>query len=118
MTTASTAPAAAASAPSSASGLSALRPNSTGAPPASATGTVQSYVSNLRRLLERTADLSALTIDDVMSRAPRTVSPEALAVEALRLMEEHRITQVPVAEADRRLVGALHLHDLLAAKLA
>mgnify|MGYP002778303976 CR=1 FL=1 len=73
---------------------------------------------DLRRLLERTADLTRVSIDEVMNAAPRTVPPEALAVDALRIMEEHRITQLPVADADGRLVGALHLHDLLAAKLA
>ena len=73
---------------------------------------------DLRRLLERTADLTRLTIDEVMNPAPTMVAPEALAVDALRIMEEHRITQLPVADPDGRLVGALHLHDLLAAKLA
>jgi arabinose-5-phosphate isomerase len=72
---------------------------------------------DLRRLLERTTDLGALAVDDVMSRAPATIAPEALAVEAVRRMEERRISQLVVVDAERRMVGALNLHDLLAARV-
>jgi len=72
---------------------------------------------DLRRLLERTTDVGALAVDDVMSRTPTTIAPEALAVEAVRRMEERRINQLPVLDADRRMVGALHIHDLLAARV-
>jgi arabinose-5-phosphate isomerase len=72
---------------------------------------------DLRRLLERTADLGALRVDDVMTRSPATIAPEALAVEAVRQMEERRIGQLPVVDAQRRMVGALHIHDLLAARV-
>jgi arabinose-5-phosphate isomerase len=72
---------------------------------------------DLRRLLERTTDLGALTVDDVMTRAPATIHPESLAVEAVRRMEELRVNQLPVVDADHRMVGALHIHDLLAARV-
>jgi arabinose-5-phosphate isomerase len=72
---------------------------------------------DLRRLLERTTDLGALRIDDAMSREPAFIAPDALAVEAVRRMEERRINQLPVLDADRRLVGALHIHDLLVARV-
>jgi arabinose-5-phosphate isomerase len=72
---------------------------------------------DLRRLLERTTDFGALRIDDVMTRAPATIGPDALAVEAVRQMEERRIGQLLVADADRRMVGAVHIHDLLVAKV-
>jgi arabinose-5-phosphate isomerase len=72
---------------------------------------------DLRRLLERTTELGALRVDDVMSREPATVAPDALAVEAVRRMEERRVNQLPVVDAERRVVGALHIHDLLAARV-
>jgi len=72
---------------------------------------------DLRRLLERPTDLSSIRIDSVMTRAPRTLRSDALAVEALRCMDERQITQLAVVDA-HRVVGALHLHDLLAAKIA
>jgi arabinose-5-phosphate isomerase len=72
---------------------------------------------DLRRLLERTTELGTLRVDDVMSREPATVAPDALAVEAVRRMEERRVNQLPVVDAERRVVGALHIHDLLAARV-
>ena len=47
-----------------------------------------------------------------MSRDPVCVRPEALATEALRLMEERKITSLPVVDADGRPEGVVHLHDL------
>lgn len=72
---------------------------------------------DLRRLLEGVNDFRQLKIADVMHRNPRTVRPEQLAVEAVELMEQFRINQVLVADADGRLVGALHIHDLTRAKV-
>jgi arabinose-5-phosphate isomerase len=72
---------------------------------------------DLRRLLERATDIGGVRIDRVMTRDPATIDAEALAVEAVRLMDERKITQLLVIDAQRRLHGALHLHDLLAAKV-
>lgn len=72
---------------------------------------------DLRRCLERASELGTLSIDAVMTRAPHTLGPEALAVEALRCMDEGQITQLAIVDQGR-IVGALHLHDLLAAKIA
>ncbi len=72
---------------------------------------------DLRRLIERGADLTQITADQVMHPQPRTVAPDALAVEAAELMEEHRITSVLVVDADGRLCGALNSHDLMRAKV-
>jgi arabinose-5-phosphate isomerase len=72
---------------------------------------------DLRRLLERTTDLGSLRVDDVMTRSPASIAPQALAVEAVRRMEERRINQLPVVDQDGRMVGALHIHDLLAARV-
>ncbi|MEI7445231.1 MAG: KpsF/GutQ family sugar-phosphate isomerase [Burkholderiales bacterium] len=72
---------------------------------------------DLRRLLERTTDIGSLAVDDVMTRRPASIGPDALAVEAVRRMEERRIGQLLVLEADGRMAGALTLHDLLVAKV-
>ena len=72
---------------------------------------------DLRRALEKGVDLGRARVDEVMTRSPRTLRPEALAVEAVQLMEAHKITQLPVVDADGALVGALNLHDLFRAKV-
>ncbi|MDP3086471.1 MAG: KpsF/GutQ family sugar-phosphate isomerase [Rubrivivax sp.] len=72
---------------------------------------------DLRRLIERGADLRALTAADVMHPAPRLVRDDALAVDAAGVMEQHRITSVLVIDAERRLVGALNSNDLMRAKV-
>jgi arabinose-5-phosphate isomerase len=72
---------------------------------------------DLRRTLERTSDLRAVLVDQVMSPNPRTVRAGQLAVEAVRLMEEHRISQVLVVDDAGKLTGALNMHDLFRAKV-
>ncbi|MFP5461066.1 MAG: SIS domain-containing protein [Gammaproteobacteria bacterium] len=72
---------------------------------------------DLRRLLEREGDVRRLGVAQVMSATPSTIGPSALAAEAVKLMEDRRISQLLVVDADRRLLGAVHIHDLLAAKV-
>ncbi|HZS80771.1 MAG TPA: KpsF/GutQ family sugar-phosphate isomerase [Herbaspirillum sp.] len=72
---------------------------------------------DLRRLLERGEDFTRFSIADVMHHGPRTIMPDQLAVDAVQLMEEFRINQVLVADAQGTLVGALHIHDLTRAKV-
>ena len=77
---------------------------------------------DLRRVLSRPPDGSApdLTrqpIRKLMTPDPIRVRPDALAAEAVRIMEERRIGQLLVVDADDTLVGALHFHDLLGAKV-
>ena len=72
---------------------------------------------DLRRLIEKIQDFTKLTIADVMHANPRTIGPDQLAVEAVEVMEQFRINQLLVADADGRLVGALHIHDLTRAKV-
>ncbi|HRO60734.1 MAG TPA: KpsF/GutQ family sugar-phosphate isomerase [Burkholderiaceae bacterium] len=82
------------------------------------TGTLAGVFTDgdLRRLLEQGREVQGLSVDEVMTRSPRTIGSQALAAEAVRLMEEHRITQLLVVD-DGRLVGALGIHDLLAARV-
>ena len=72
---------------------------------------------DLRRLIERAADLRALRASDVMHMAPRLVAADALAVDAADLMELHRITSVLVVDARGLLAGALNSNDLMRAKV-
>jgi arabinose-5-phosphate isomerase len=70
---------------------------------------------DLRRALDRAADLHATRMVEVMTANPKSVSPGTLAAEAVHLMETHRITSLLVLDADRKIVGALNVHDLLRA---
>ncbi|KVN36035.1 arabinose-5-phosphate isomerase [Burkholderia pyrrocinia] len=72
---------------------------------------------DLRRVLERDGDFRKLPIADVMTRQPRTIGPDHLAVEAVELMERHRINQMLVVDADGTLIGALNMHDLFSKKV-
>ena len=73
---------------------------------------------DLRRSLDDAqVDLRATRIDAVMTRTPRTIDADALAVEAAQLMEAHQINALLVTSGDGRLVGALNIHDLLRARV-
>ena len=71
---------------------------------------------DLRRLLERGASVRDLGVSEVMTRDPLTIGPGALAAEAAQLIESTLRNQLLVVE-DGRLVGALHAHDLTAARV-
>ena len=72
---------------------------------------------DLRRLIEKGANLNTLQARQAMHPQPRTIGPDALAVEAVQLMEQYRINQLLVADAQGKPVGALNMHDLFAAKV-
>lgn len=72
---------------------------------------------DLRRVLERVGDFRELPIAQVMTKAPRTIGPDHLAVEAVELMERHRINQMLVVDAEGSLIGALNMHDLFSKKV-
>jgi arabinose-5-phosphate isomerase len=72
---------------------------------------------DLRRLVEQGRDLRSCIACDVMHTAPKTVSLDALAVEAAELMESHRITSVLVLDAEGVLCGAVSSNDLMRAKV-
>ena len=72
---------------------------------------------DLRRALERGVDLSTVSINDVMTSNPRTIDAGALAVEAVQLMEAHKVNQILVVDEAGALLGALNMHDLFRAKV-
>lgn len=67
---------------------------------------------DLRRLMERESNPLQRRTAEVMTRAPRAIEPQALAAQAVQIMERHAITSLVVVEA-ATLVGVVHLHDLL-----
>ncbi|MGM0983868.1 MAG: KpsF/GutQ family sugar-phosphate isomerase [Pseudomonadota bacterium] len=69
---------------------------------------------DLRRTLDQHSDLSGLLVDEVMTRPGKRVAPDTLAAEAVRIMEDNRISALAVVDTDGYPVGALHMHDLLA----
>ena len=72
---------------------------------------------DLRRLVETGADLRSLTAEAVMRSKPRTVAKSALAVEAVEMMERHRVTSLLVVDAAGFLCGVLNSNDLMRAKV-
>lgn len=72
---------------------------------------------DLRRMFERVQDFTQVAIRDVMHAQPRSIGPDRLAVDAVAVMEQHRINQMLVVDLDGKLVGALHIHDLTQAKV-
>jgi len=72
---------------------------------------------DLRRALEKGAELKSARVDDLMSAGPRTIRPEALAVEAVQIMEKHKVNQLLVVDGGGALIGALNMHDLFRAKV-
>lgn len=72
---------------------------------------------DLRRLLQRTTDISHLTAYGAMTRNPKTARVGSLAVDVLQEMESHKITQIIIVNESQLPVGVVHLHDLVNAGL-
>ena len=72
---------------------------------------------DLRRLIEKGGDIRSIAAKDLMHAGPKTISKDALAVEAVALMEQNRITSVLVVDENNHLCGALNSNDLLRAKV-
>jgi arabinose-5-phosphate isomerase len=67
---------------------------------------------DLRRWMLQVSKPLAGTVAPAMTPAPLTIGPEALATEALKLMEQRKITSLPVVDDDRSLLGVVQIHDL------
>jgi arabinose-5-phosphate isomerase len=72
---------------------------------------------DLRRTLAREGDIRTLAVDAVMTPQPTTVRADMLAAEAAEVMETRRINALPVVDEAGRLIGALNMHTLLAARV-
>lgn len=72
---------------------------------------------DLRRLITQQGDIRHLKIKDVMSLHPKTIHFRAMAVDAATLMEQNKLSQIIVVDDAKHLIGALHMHDLMTAKV-
>ena len=73
---------------------------------------------DLRRCLGRVSDFGATRVVDLMTKNPRTIGPDRLAIDCVEAMETPpKVTQLLVVDGAGRLIGALHLHDLFRAKV-
>ena len=72
---------------------------------------------DLRRHLERDPRLLSRPVRTVMTARPKSVTPDLLAVEALKLLRAYRIDEVPVVDSQGRAIGLLDVQDLLKAGL-
>ena len=72
---------------------------------------------DLRRAISKGLDFNSDKVVDAMTRSPRTIGPDKLAVEAVQIMEQFKVNQLLVVDAERRLVGALNMHDLFRARV-
>jgi arabinose-5-phosphate isomerase len=72
---------------------------------------------DLRRLLQKTTDLTHQTAEMVMTCNPKTISKDVLAAMALQEMESFKITQLIVVDDKHRPIGIIHLHELVEAGL-
>lgn len=70
---------------------------------------------DLSRLAERERDYLTIPVGRVMTTTPKTASADDLAASAVGLLQRHGIMALPVLDAGQRLVGVVHLHDLLRA---
>ncbi|MES2670968.1 MAG: KpsF/GutQ family sugar-phosphate isomerase [Pseudomonadota bacterium] len=70
-----------------------------------------------RSLADPSTDVRETRIEKLMTRTPVTIDADALAVEAAQLMEAHKINALLVIDGERRVVGALNIHDLLRARV-
>lgn len=82
-------------------------------------GTLAGIITDgdLRRLLQKTSDISGLTAEEVMSKDPKTIRKGTLASVALQEMERYSITQLVIVDDDKKPFGVVHLHDLVRAGL-
>ncbi len=71
---------------------------------------------DLRRALEKGIDFSS-EAKDIMTSNPKTINPDAFAEKAIELMEKFKITVLPVVDKENKVVGIIHLHDILGRRI-
>jgi arabinose-5-phosphate isomerase len=73
---------------------------------------------DLRRLMERVGvDAFSVKIEDAMTKKPKTIQPDSLAAEAVKIIEQYEVS-VLIAVENHKPVGIIHIHDLLKAGIA
>ena len=72
---------------------------------------------DFKRLLNRTTDFMDIPATEVMNKSPKSIHPDELCVSAVKKMEEFSIISMPVVDNDNRVIGVVHLHDLMRARV-
>lgn len=73
---------------------------------------------DLTRLMQREGDVMSIRVGDVMTRRPKTVGADELASAAVHTMEQAGVIALPALDAEGRVAGVVHLHDLMRAGAA
>ncbi|MDG1812113.1 MAG: KpsF/GutQ family sugar-phosphate isomerase [Polaribacter sp.] len=68
---------------------------------------------DIRRMLTQASEINSLSANDIMSKNPKTISINAMAIDALETLENNDITQILVINNDHEYLGVVHLHDLI-----
>lgn len=68
---------------------------------------------DIRRMLTKSTEINHLTAKDIMSKNPKTIKEDAMAIEALNHLEQNSITQILVTDHNDNYIGVVHLHDLI-----
>jgi arabinose-5-phosphate isomerase len=68
---------------------------------------------DIRRMLSKTTKIDSFTAKDIMGKKPKTISSDAMAVEALERLENNNISQILVTDNANKYIGVVHLHDLI-----
>ncbi|HXL56165.1 MAG TPA: CBS domain-containing protein, partial [Chitinophagaceae bacterium] len=68
---------------------------------------------DVRRMLERTNDVSHIKAADITTYNPKTIQPELLAVQAFEMLKQFDINQLIIADSNGIYLGIIHLHDLI-----
>ncbi|MFT5761526.1 MAG: arabinose-5-phosphate isomerase [Polaribacter sp.] len=68
---------------------------------------------DIRRMLNKSTEINSLSANDIMSKDPKTISINAMAIDALEALESNDITQILVTNDDKEYLGVVHLHDLI-----
>lgn len=78
-------------------------------------GSVEGVLTDgdIRRALTQYSDVANIPLLNVITRNPKNIDPDALAVSALRLMEQHKITVLLINTPEGKPVGVVHMHDIL-----
>lgn len=72
---------------------------------------------DFKRLLQKTSDFMKIKAIDVMNKNPKNIRQEELCISAVKMMESYSIISMPVVDENKRVVGMVHLHDLMRAKV-
>ena len=68
---------------------------------------------DIRRMLTKSTEINHLKAKDIMSKNPKTIREDSMAIEALKRLEQNSITQILVTDIEHNYIGVVHLHDLI-----